>query len=72
MSRLRWLMMCLVLIFSGVSETAAVTSRDSADSRIKVVLAVLPFEVSSPERLGYLQEAAMDLLSSRLEKHDGI
>jgi hypothetical protein len=31
-----------------------------------------PVQVSDPQRMSYLQDAVMDLLSSRLESHGGI
>ncbi|MDP3939256.1 MAG: outer membrane protein assembly factor BamA [Deltaproteobacteria bacterium] len=56
----------------GVAPAHAVEGASAPTRETRVVLAILPFEVSEPERMTYLQEAAMDLLSSRLEQHGGI
>ncbi|OGP86953.1 MAG: outer membrane protein assembly factor BamA [Deltaproteobacteria bacterium RBG_13_65_10] len=65
------LLLALVHVFSASSSHAA-SSLAPREEGTKVVLAVLPFEVSDPARMTYLQEAVMDLLSSRLEGHGGI
>jgi outer membrane protein insertion porin family len=70
-SMLKKLAWCLVLILTLAGARGA-WGAPSPEAGSRVVLAVLPFDVSEPERFGYLQEAAMDLLSSRLEKHGGI
>lgn len=46
---------------------AAGTAAGKSTGRVKVVVAVLPFEVHSSRSLGYLEGSLADLLSSRLE-----
>ena len=62
----------VALTLFGVPQALARDEASPQAAATRVVLAVLPFEVSEPERLGHLQAAAMDLLSSRLEHHGGI
>ncbi len=65
----------LLAVLIGLVATAATARAEANLTRpagTKVVLAVLPFEVSDPQRMSYLQDAVMDLLSSRLESHGGI
>ena len=55
----------LFLLASGVAAPEA--ARAQADRPIKVVVAVLPFEVHSSEPLDYLESSLADLLATRLE-----
>jgi len=67
--------LALLAVLLGLVATAATARAEANLTRpagTRVVLAVLPFEVSDPQRMSYLQDAVMDLLSSRLESHGGI
>jgi len=62
----RWLGRALALLALGLLGADDLRAQE-APRAIRVVVAVLPFEVHSARSLGYLEESLADLLATRLE-----